>query len=40
MAAEREQPRVVAIDKRFERAMIAAAYQPDELLVALKPQKR
>ncbi len=40
VAAEREQPRLVALNERLEGAVMAAANQSDESLVTLKPQKR
>ena len=40
VAAEGEQPRVVAVHERLEGAMVPASDQRDELLVTLKPQQR
>ena len=37
MAAEGEQPRLVALDERLERAVVAPPDEGDELLVALQP---
>ena len=40
VAAERQQPRLVALDERLERAVLAAPDEGDQLLVALEPKQR
>ncbi len=39
VAAEREQPRLVALHERLEGAVMAAPHERDELLVGLKPEQ-
>ena len=40
MTAEGEQPRLVSLDERLERAVVAAPNQRDEPLVALQAEQR
>jgi hypothetical protein len=39
VAAEREQPRLVAGDQRLERGMVAATHERDQALVRLQTQQ-
>ena len=39
VAAESEQPRLVALHERLERAVMAASYKRHELLVSLEPEQ-
>ena len=40
VAAEGEQARLIALDQRLERAVVAAARERDQALVTLKPEER
>jgi hypothetical protein len=40
VAAEGEQPRLVALHERLERAVVASPRERDQPLVALKPEER
>ena len=40
VAAEREQPRLVAAEQHFERGVVAAADERDQPVVRLEPEQR